>query len=98
MSKTEKQMSRSAGDLSDLVESNTHAPDAAREGRGGGANVYIYIYLQPPPPPQGPCFYCLLGMANLEFQNLYSPVVGPRSVVIWSPESSTMPQYDTLSK
>ena len=44
-----------------------------------------YIYMQP--PPHGPWFYCLLGMANLEFPKfIFSKclIVGPQSVIIWS--------------
>ena len=44
--------------------------------------IYIYIYIYAPPPPHGPWFYCLLGMANLEFPNLYS-----RNFQLWVPKA-----------
>ena len=48
---------------------------------GGGDDIHIYIYICNP-PPHGPWFYCLLGMANLEFPNLYS-----RNFQLWVPKA-----------
>ena len=44
-------------------------------------NIYIYIYIYAT-PPHGPWFYSLLGMANLEFPNLYS-----RNFQLWVPKA-----------
>ena len=61
--------------------------------------MYIYIYICNPPPwtlvllPFGD------GKSRIsKFIFSKFPIVGPQSVIIWSPESSTMSQYDTLCK
>ena len=64
-------------------------------------HMYLYIYISMHPPP--PWTLVLLpfgdGKSRIsKFMFSKFPIVGPQSVIIWSPESSTMSQYDTLSK
>ena len=60
--------------------------------------IYIYIYMQPPPPPWTLVLLPFGDGKSRISKFIFSkfPIVGPQSVIIWSPESSIMSQYDTL--
>ena len=58
------------------------------------AHAHICIHETPPRPR----FWCLLVTINLESRDLTFLFLGPQSLILWSPESSDVSQYDILSK
>ena len=61
-------------------------------------HMFVFIYLYTTPPPWTLVLLPFGDGKSRISKFIFSkfPIVGPQSVIIWSPESSTMSQYDTL--